>query len=419
MLKRIIEYIKNKCYSNEIMYKFLSYLRYLFYVRRQKGVYRKICLIAKENKRKLKIAFLVNENEKWCCQSLYDKLMQSDHFEPVIFLTSLNDFKRTDIEEKFNKNVKFFNKYCNNVQTVCNIKTKQFDNLEKYNPDIIVYQQPWGIAKKQNLFSISKFALAIYVPYCFVEEYKLIVEKFIYDFQYLLFRKYIAHELIQKEYKNKSYKKNNLKVVGYPKLEEYLDNKIYEKKYIIYAPHYSVKEESIKLGTFDWNGKYILEYAKKHPEFNWIFKPHPKCKNSFLEFKIFQNTKEINDYYDEWAKIGTVYEKGNYMDLFKQTKCLITDCASFLIEFLPTESPVINLKRKDSVYISDITEEIIKSYYQVYNLEELQKVLSDILENNIDEKKQERLDLIKKLNLVRNASDNIIEDLESAFCKRQ
>ena len=274
-----------------------------------------------------------------------------------------------------------------------NNETKQFDDLKKYNPDIVFYQQHWHIAQNQNVFSVSKFALPVYIPYCFVEGYEMI-EQFKYTFHYLLFREYISHEEIKTEYENKGYKIKNLRVSGYPKLEEYLDNKKYEKKYVIYAPHHSFAENSLKLGTFVWNGKFLLEYAKKHKEFNWIFKPHPLCKDTLVRAGLFKNMEEVNTYYDEWNKIGAVYDEGNYIDLFKQTKCLITDCSSFLVEFLPTQSPVINLKRKDSIYIPTITDKISKAYYQVYNLEELKKVLSDVLEQDIDVKKQERLDFI-------------------------
>ncbi|MBR4633037.1 MAG: hypothetical protein IKO48_06970 [Elusimicrobia bacterium] len=419
-MKKIKEFIWNKVPFVKFIHKqiicFIKYLQFLIVKQRQKKVYKNLCLIAKQNKRKLKIGFLVNENEKWCCQTLYDKLKQGKHFEPIILLTSLNEINREKLDEKYSKNVEFFNKYCNNIQIVYNNKTKQFDNLEKYKIDIVVYQQPWFIAKNQNLFSISKYALAIYIPYAFVEEYE-IINMFKYNFHYMLFKEYISHEFIEQEYKNKGYKENNLKVVGYTKLDRYSDNKKYEKKYVIYAPHHSFGKRSLKLGTFEWNGKYILEYAKKHSDFNWVFKPHPRLKTELLKNNLFKNTEEIDAYYSEWAKIGSVYEEGNYIDLFKQTKCLITDCLSFLVEFLPAESPVINLKRKDSVCIPQITDKISKAYYQVYDLEELQKILFDVLEKNIDVKKQERLNLKEELNIVRNASDNIIEDLENTFCK--
>ncbi len=420
MLRKIIFFIKDNIPYGDFLYgkfvKVIVYLKYLVSLQRQKKIYKKICSIARNNKRKLKIAFLVNENEKWCCQSLYDKLKQSKHFTPVIFLTSSTDFKKEDIIERYNKNIEFFNKNCNDVQVVYNNETKQFEDFRKYNPDIVFYQQHWGIAKNQNLYSTSKFALSIYIPYSFVDCYEL-REKYRYSFYYLLFREYISHELVIKEYKKNGYKRNNLKVSGYTKLEKYSGKNNYEKKYVIYAPHHSFAKDSLKLGTFSWNGMFILEYAKKHREFNWIFKPHPLCKDTLESTGVFKNMDDINSYYDEWAKIGFVYDKGNYIDLFKQAKCLITDCGSFLIEFLPTESPVINLKRKDSVYISDITNEIIKTYYQAYSLEELKQYFNDILENNNDPKKEERLNLIKKLNLVRNASDNIINDLEETFYK--
>lgn len=415
-IKQKLPFVKDIYVSFVNFYKY--YLQYIVIMHRQKQIYSNLHLIAKENKRKLKIIFLVNENQKWGSQNLYNKLKQSNHFEPIILLTHLYSLTRTDTDEKYYKTIEFFEKNHIDFQLAYNNKTKQFEDLRNYNPDIVVYQQPYSLSKNQNIFTISKFALAIYIPYCFVEEYKQLIKYNLLNFHYLLFRKYLSHDLIKQEYINKGYKQNNLKVVGYPKLEQYLDNKKNEKKYIIYAPHHSVKDITIKLGTFDWNGKFILEYAKKHSEFNWVFKPHPLCKHSFIKAKIFKDIEEANNYYNEWAKIGTVYDKGNYIDLFKQTKCLITDCASFLIEFLPTESPVINLKRKDSVYISDITEEIIKSYYKAYNLEELKIFLQDVLEKNIDTKEQERLNLIKNLNLVKNASDNIIEDLEKTFYKK-
>ena len=42
-------------------------------------------------------------------------------------------------------------------------------------------------------------------------------------------------------------------------------------------------------------------------------------------------------------------------------------------------------------------------------------MLSDVLEQDIDVKKQERLDFIRELNIVKKSADNIIADLEKSF----
>ena len=62
-----------------------------------------------------------------------------------------------------------------------------------------------------------------------------------------------------------------------------------EKKYVIYAPHWSIDDNRTNYATFEWNGKYILEYAKKHPEIKWIFKPHPSLKLRLETQKIMTN----------------------------------------------------------------------------------------------------------------------------------
>ena len=206
----------------------------------------------------------------------------------------------------------------------------------------------------------------------------------------------------------------NLAAVGHPKLDIYKNyhEEDYEHKYVIYAPHHSFEENSLNFATFQWNGKYILEYAEKHPEFNWVFKPHPRFKAAIIQNNIM-SAKEIEEYYARWEKIGKYYNDGLYFDLFKQAKCLITDCGSFLIEFLPTKQPVIflvNPQRHDDIPSTKI---ISDSYYQILTLEELEKALDEILVNNIDPLKPERLQILKKLNIEKyDSTSKIINEIK-------
>ena len=382
---------------------------------RQQKILKKLLRIYQQNTRKIRVAFFVTENEKWCCQNLFDKLKKNPHFEPLLFLSAFTLEDLSLKQEKFYKNQKFFKKACGKIIEVYNPQTDKFLSLKPYKPDIIFYQQPWGIYKKQNIIATSKFALSCYIPYSFENDVNMI-KRNLYCFHNLLFKEYISHPLIKQKYLSKGCYKIPMKVVGYPKLETYLQTtEQYQKKYVIYAPHHSVEPNSLRLSTFAWNGHFILEYAKKHSEFNWLFKPHPRCKESFIKEGLFKNRKELDAYYNEWASIGEVCETGNYIDLFKQTKCLITDCGSFLVEFFPTKQPVIHLKRLDSNLDAIIDEIVASTYYSVYDLPSLERVLYTVLEQGQDTMQQIRINKLNELNLLQAASENVIKDLEESF----
>ena len=70
---------------------------------------------------------------------------------------------------------------------------------------------------------------------------------------------------------------------------------------------------------------------------------------------------EINNYFSEWEKIGKIYPTGDYYELFSHSDCLITDCISFLAEYLPTGKPVIHL-RKENQY-----KELSNKYEKIVN----------------------------------------------------
>lgn len=189
------------------------------------------------------------------------------------------------------------------------------------------------------------------------------------------------------------------------------DPKNYNHKFVIYAPHHSFDKGGLNYATFLWSGKYILEWAQKHSEIDWLFKPHPRFKTALLVNKIM-TIEEIDRYYSAWDKIGKVYDDGNYFEFFKNSKCLISDCSSFLTEYLPTEQPVIHMRNKNAIPYSVLNNKIIKAYYSVWNIKELEKTLENILIENNDPRKIARQKLIEKLNLKNiNASDNILDFL--------
>ncbi len=360
--------------------------------------------------RKLRVCFLVQETQKWNAQSLYDEMEKSDIFEPFVVVTRLPD---NNYRNSFEHNVEFFKNQCKNVEIGFDETTETPIDIKSFKPDIVFYQQPWGLFYNQNPEYVSQFALPYYFPYS-IANTPLGLESRIEPFYLKLRKHFVFSSAEEKQYgKIFGYEGLNISIVGHPKMDIYSNYKeeAYERKYVIYAPHHSLEEKYLCYGTFQWNGKYILEWAKAHPEFHWLFKPHPRLKIGLINAKIMTE-QEVEKYYNEWAKIGSYYDDGSYFDLFKNSKCLITDCGSFLTEYLPTRQPVIHLRNPKSKNFSATNELIMKSYYKAWNLKDLDKHLNNVLLNGQDCKKQQRLNILKSLKLDNmNATGRIINEL--------
>ena len=201
--------------------------------------------------------------------------------------------------------------------------------------------------------------------------------------------------------------------VGHPQLDYYLNCNIKPRKYVIYSPHWTIKGEGIGYSTFLENGELILEFAQKHPELNWVFKPHPLLFNRLCEFENLGKEK-TQKYYDDWKKLGIYCDNCDYMDLFNESVALITDCGSFLTEYLLTEQPVIHLISANAAEYNDNVKKIVKTYYQSHNNEELKKFLDKILIQKEDCKKINRINILKELNLANNnCAQNILNDIKN------
>ena len=368
-------------------------------------------LILKAKTKPLKVAFLCNEASKWKCQTLFDLIQKDSHFDPFVLITKMIRKKQEDYQAINAYN--FFKEKNIKTKYVYDIDERTYTHAKDFDADIIFYQQPWHNAQNQGPVVASEYALTYYVPY-FVATSESWIE-YDLDFHMYVHKHYVFDEILRKDFASKMKNKGkNLVAVGNPQLDYFYLNKKENKesKYVIFAPHHSIDTPHTNWATFWWSADFMLNYAKKHPEINWIFKPHPNLRHMLITTKTMNET-EIDAYWASWAKVGQVHEVGDYLDLFEQSSLMITDSGSFLTEYFYTSQPVIHLRRADSVPFNSSVKKIIENYYQAYNQKELEKYLDMILVDKKDPMKERRLKALDSDNFkLQYAAKNILDDIK-------
>lgn len=389
-------------------------LRYARLLQKIRGVYRK---------RKIRVVFLLSNPAKWKTQSLYDLMRASDRFDPMVVVTPMDIEYQMPIQDKISamrKTGAFLIGRGVDFDYGLDLQTGDFKSLRDFKPDIVWYTQPWHIDESHAPTTASTFALTCYTPY-FVQNYGGL------DMDCLLpiHRELWCHFTLSESWAHEFMRAQGVaragSVVGsgHPMLDEFYlrrDEK-QNDEYVIYAPHFSCNIVE-RYSTFLKNGREILELAKSHPEVSWVFKPHPTLRVT-LENDCGWEKSVVDAYYDEWEKISTPCYDGNYVDLFMKSSAMITDCASFLVEYACTGKPIIHLISSNAKYQPHpIAARLFGSYYQAHDWGEFANHFEEVVLRNNDYKKSERLLAVKDMRLLDNyAAKNIIDYLDKEFSK--
>lgn len=387
---------------------------------------------AKPRDKKIRVLFIVSEIAKWKEQKVYEQMDKSGVFEPYVGLSAWNTqggLSPDELNATHARAEKFFDKLGDrHVRTVRVEKGKKIIvDLREFDADVVYYTEPWSPCKGQTPWEVSKFALTFFTPY-YVPNYGFLhqechlpVQRYSYGYFCLgdawksLFEKslrYVSHVC-------------QFIPTGHPALDYFacdarqqLDGGL-----IIYAPHfsfYNANKPGYKqlYSTFDWNHNEILQYAKSHREFQWVFKPHPLLRE-WTQSSGLMTRQELDDYYNEWAKVGIVCTDGDYQKLFLDARVMITDCGSFLSEFGSMGKPVIHLKSKRNPRTPiALTKVLYDTYYQVHDLDDMYAMFKLVIEERRDPKRAERLEAAGKVGLFGvNASENIVNYLKEILCR--
>lgn len=372
--------------------------------------------------RKIRVGFLAVEPSKWAGNYLLEFLKKDEHFEPFIIQSYFSSPQGEIPPRTYYDGAKNFYKTLNvPIYEAFDSDDYTFKELKEFKPDIVFYEQPWLVPKEHFLLKTAQKSLICYIPYCFYSGESYV--NYMPSFHNLLWKYFVETNIHKTDYEKK-YGAKNCVAVGSTKLDHYhfIDKeraekywKTKNKKRIIYAPHHSFENSIHRVATFDKNGQVILELAKSHPETEWIFRPHPAFADRLIKDSIM-TTDEIERYYDEWRKIGTISTGGNYYEMFSSSDILITDCISFLSEYAPTLNPVLHLRKdKQKEEFNSLVKKIDESYYQIYSNEQLIETFNRVVIQGDDYLKEKRQNNLNILPYHEFASKNIYEYIKKAL----
>ena len=372
---------------------------------------------------RLRVVFYTNEPQKWSYESLYRAFEASPCFEPVVVVVPRymvhvgKDHTRMTLEEQY----AFYQERGYHVEY--GYENGRYLDIRTFEPDIFFYLQLAEVPGIDDPEIVSEYALTCYCPYSFpLTDYP---KEYLPGFHRLLFRYYVAHEWTKERFEG--YAKGNSRncvVVGYPKLDVYFKDlapdadKYWEdpaKVRIIYAPHHSV-QDPFQFATFPATHESVLDLARTtHERTTWIFKPHPMLKRAILRAGMMTED-ELEDYYRSWEEIGRVYDQGDYFDIFKSSDLMITDCASFLAEYLPSGKPLIRLINPNSCKFDKLGSRFSDCYYNVHDEEELKQVFDELVIQGNDAMAAHRKEVADTLIDPREtAADKVLQDLQKTL----
>ena len=390
-----------------------------------------------KNKEKIKVAFVLYSASMWSCDDLYQMFEDDDRFEPSVVVCKFDFDSNKKTWPTYVQSRQFFEQKGYRLRTVADDTPKNKGWQALGCPDIIFYLTPYSsmfpVAVNQSYMPAK--VLTIYIPYSYMlvkAEEKFNKAGFIYSW-----RHFCDSEIYRKLLVN--YSKlldQNTKFVGYPKMDTFFEpcNKDPKElwklagegqKKIIYAPHHSLKDLdycSSHFATFDKNGQFILELAKKYPQTSWIIKPHPNMKMTVLAAGVFQTEEEYYDYLAQWDALpnAKVVQEGSYVDYFKTSDAMIGDSVSFLAEYQFTGKPQLLLTRPEQAFneFGSMVQEVL---YKCpgEDLEGIENFLKTVVIDGDDTMKQERtkffdenLNYYKKNGNVK-ASEQIFAELKA------
>ena len=350
-------------------------------------------------KDKIRVGFVIYEVAQWCGDELYHLFNNDERFETTIFLC-LQVLKADNelVKQDFLRGLEQFKSHGLNVIPMNTWKAPIFPQ------DVLFFLTPYtsALTRAFRFKHLTPKTLITHITYSFImsKSRNSFYDRNIFRMAWKVF---FSSPIIIKLFaaKNKVGMPRGV-FSGYPRMDIFFkpDSKFHfdwkmarpDAKKIIWAPHWSINAVT-RQATFQWNYKFMYEFAKAHPEISWVVKPHQALFFSTVDNKIFPTVEAFKEYLQAWDDLpnARVYTGAYYQDVFATSDGMIHDSSSFIAEYQFVNKPMIFLTREKTTF-NELAEKILAASYLVdgKDLDAIATTIQKVIVEGDDYKAAER-----------------------------
>ena len=356
-------------------------------------------------KNKIRVGFVLRTVAEWSGDDLYNLFATNERFEPTIFLClPVSQMEDELAKSELQRGVEQFKSHGLNVVPMDTWKAKLPAQ------DVLIFLTPYfaDLTRAFRLKRINAKTLIAYIAYTFSMSMrgKKFYNRSIFNIAWKVFVSSIIELNLHRKMSDLETPRSSFS--GCPRIDPFFKKESEFKfdwklarpdaKKIIWAPHWSINA-GVKYATFQWNHKFMYEFAKAHPEISWVVKPHSALAGQAVAEKLFPSIEAFKEYMQKWDDLpnAQVFTGDYYQDIFATSDGMIQDCASFIAEYQYVDKPMIYLTREGEIF-NDLGNEILKASYTVNgkNLDEIAATIQKVFIEGDDYKAQERKEVFDK-----------------------
>ena len=185
-----------------------------------------------------------------------------------------------------------------------------------------------------------------------------------------------------------------------------------EVKRVLWTPRWNTSEGNCHF--FEYRHA-LLDFTQRHPEIDFVFRPHPLCLQNFRKTGELSQA-ELDTMLARYAALpnADIDTNGDYQDTFRACDILVSDMSSMLHEFFMTGKPIIYTHRVDC--FNEFGAVLAEGFYWVRTAEELERTLEMLLAGE-DPMKAKRQAILEQVlgGKPRSAGEKIKQALAADF----
>lgn len=320
-----------------------------------------------KGRKRVRVVFLVIHNSVWKVDTVFQKMLNDDFFDPVILVCPYTVYGESLMWKDMQECLHYFNEKGYPTYSSFNHSEQCWVKLDELSPDIVFFTNPHDLTRKEYYEDAYLNYLSCYVPYHHEVgsggDVNVQFNQYFHNAMWKIFATNTSsYDLFEKYSLAKG---RNVIVTGFPAMEG-IYSKISNKNSwknndkrirVIWAPHHTISNDKLSYSNFLKYAELFVQFAEKMKDYVvWSFKPHPVLKSKLYSLCEW-GVEKTEDYYAYWRNQEfTQLNEGEYEGLFLESDAMIHDSGSFLAEYLYLSKPVMymlsgsNISKKNKGY---------------------------------------------------------------------